>query len=98
MRPLKKKYSVSLDEDLGDKIKLIAERNDRNFSQYINLVLKESLSDYMSEFFSGNPAEEMLIHGFRQLSQNDQREIQELIDFKIYNAERKKGSAKSQTL
>ena len=41
MRPLKTKVSVTLDEDIVEKVKLLAENDDRSFSQYINLVLKE---------------------------------------------------------
>ncbi len=43
MKPLKKKVSITLDEDLILKVKLIAEQDDRSFSQYINLVLREYL-------------------------------------------------------
>lgn len=41
MRPLKTKVSVTLDEDIVEKVKILAESDDRSFSQYINLVLKE---------------------------------------------------------
>ena len=40
MKPVKEKVSVSLDYDLIERIKTLAEKDDRNFSQYINLVLK----------------------------------------------------------
>lgn len=43
MRPLKTKVSITLDEEIIDKIKELAEQDDRSFSQYINLVLKEYL-------------------------------------------------------
>ena len=43
MKPLKKKVSITLDEDVIDKIKPLAEECDRSFSQYINLALKEYL-------------------------------------------------------
>lgn len=43
MKPLKKKVSITLDEDMIEKIKLLAEENDRSLSQYINLVLKDYL-------------------------------------------------------
>ena len=43
MKPLKKKVSITLDEDIISEIKSIAEYDDRSFSQYINLVLKEHL-------------------------------------------------------
>lgn len=40
MKPLKQKVSISLDEDTIEKIKELAEKSDRSFSQYINGVLK----------------------------------------------------------
>lgn len=43
MKPLKNKVSITLDEDVIEKIKTLAEKDDRSFSQYINLVLKEHL-------------------------------------------------------
>lgn len=45
MKPLKTKVSITLDTDLIQNIKLLAEEDDRSFSQYINLVLKEYLKD-----------------------------------------------------
>lgn len=41
MKPLKTKVSITLDIDLVDVIKEMAEKDERSFSQYINLVLKE---------------------------------------------------------
>lgn len=41
MKPLKTKVSITLDTDLIEVLKGLAERDDRSFSQYINLVLKE---------------------------------------------------------
>ena len=43
-KPYKQKVSVSLDEDIITKIKELADNDDRSFSQYINLVLKEHLA------------------------------------------------------
>lgn len=43
-KPLKTKVSITLDNELVDKIKELAENDDRSFSQYINLVLKEHLN------------------------------------------------------
>lgn len=42
-QPLKSKVSITLDEDVIRKIKDLAENDDRNFSQYINLVLKKHI-------------------------------------------------------
>lgn len=44
MKPLKSKVSITLDSDIIEKIKLLAEKDDRSFSQYINLILKEYLN------------------------------------------------------
>ena len=44
MRPLKEKVSVTIDADIVQKIKELAESDDRSFSQYINMVLKEHIS------------------------------------------------------
>lgn len=44
MKPLKNKVSITLDSDIIEKIKLLAEKDNRSFSQYINLVLKEHLN------------------------------------------------------
>ena len=44
MKPLKQKVSITLDSDVIEKLKALAEDCDRSFSQYINLVLKEHLS------------------------------------------------------
>ena len=39
-KPMKLKVSITLDDDVIDTIKNYAERDDRSFSQYINMVLK----------------------------------------------------------
>ena len=44
MKPLKNKVSITLDEDIIEQIKQLAEDDDRSFSQYINMVLKENLN------------------------------------------------------
>ena len=41
MKPLKNRYSITLDEDIAEKIKRLAEEDDRSFSQYINMVLRD---------------------------------------------------------
>ena len=40
MKPLKNKVSITLDADIIDRIK-----DDRSFSQYINLVLREHIKN-----------------------------------------------------
>ena len=42
-KPLKSKVSITLDEEVIKRIKELAEADDRNFSQYINLVLKRHI-------------------------------------------------------
>ncbi len=48
MKPLKSKVSITLDEDVMEKIRELAEQDDRSFSQYINLILKEHISNQNS--------------------------------------------------
>ncbi len=45
MRPLKEKLSISLDGNIIEKIKILAEESDRSVSQYINLVLKKHINN-----------------------------------------------------
>ena len=44
MKPLKTKVSITLDADIIEQLKRLAEADDRSFSQYINLILKEALA------------------------------------------------------
>lgn len=44
LRPLKYKVSITLDSDLVEILKKLAERDDRSFSQYINMVLRSHVS------------------------------------------------------
>ena len=41
MKPLKEKVSITLDENIVEEIRKMAEEDDRSFSQYINFFLKE---------------------------------------------------------
>ena len=43
MKPLKEKISITIDNDILEKIRLAAEEDDRSLSQYINIVLKEHI-------------------------------------------------------
>ncbi len=43
MKPLKEKVSITLDSDIVEKIKALAEEDERSFSQFINKVLKDYL-------------------------------------------------------
>ncbi len=49
MKPLKNKVSITLDSDVIESIKHLAEKDDRSFSQYINLVLKEHLNKHIEK-------------------------------------------------
>lgn len=41
MKPLKTKVSLTLDNDLLDVLKKMAENDDRSLSQYVNMALKK---------------------------------------------------------
>ena len=43
MKPLKDKISITIDNDLLEKLRQLAEADDRPLSSYINLVLKKHL-------------------------------------------------------
>ena len=43
MKPLKEKVSLTLDGPVIEKIKELAEYDDRSLSSYINLVLREHI-------------------------------------------------------
>lgn len=45
MKPLKEKVSITLDNDIVKEIKIMAEEDDRSFSQFINKVLKDYISN-----------------------------------------------------
>lgn len=42
-KPLKSKVSITLDDNIIKSIKDLAEKDDRNFSQYINMVLHKHI-------------------------------------------------------
>ena len=50
MKPLKEKVSITLDADVVKIIREKAEIDDRSFSQYINKVLKEHISESETEY------------------------------------------------
>lgn len=45
MKPLKERVSVTLDDDIIRKIRELSEEDDRSFSQYVNIVLKEHIKN-----------------------------------------------------
>ena len=44
-KPYKQKISISIDEDVVAATRKLAEEDDRNFSQYINTVLKRNIRE-----------------------------------------------------
>lgn len=49
MKPLKRKVSISLDSDLIDILKDLAEKDDRSFSQYVNLLLRNQIKQFTDD-------------------------------------------------
>lgn len=43
MKPLKTSISITLDSDMVDILRSLAEEDDRSLSQYINIVLRNHL-------------------------------------------------------
>lgn len=43
MKPLKEKISITIDQDVLEKARIEAEKDDRSLSQYINLILRDYL-------------------------------------------------------
>lgn len=43
MKPIKTSVSITIDDPILDRVKYLAEREDRSLSSYINLVLREHL-------------------------------------------------------
>ena len=41
MKPLKTKISITIDSDIVESLKSLAEEDDRSLSQYINIILKD---------------------------------------------------------
>lgn len=54
MKPLKQKVSLTIDEDVLEKAKVMAEEADRSLSQFINIVLKK----YIAKNWDKNHPEE----------------------------------------
>ena len=49
MKPLKEKISITIDNDLLEKIREVSELDDRSVSSYINLVLKKHFENLESQ-------------------------------------------------
>lgn len=44
MKPLKEKISITIDNDLLERLRKCAENDERSLSQYINLVLRKHIN------------------------------------------------------
>ena len=44
MKPLKEKVSITLDAEIIELIKELADNDDRSFSQYVNIILKDHIN------------------------------------------------------
>lgn len=49
MKPLKQQISITVDGDLLEKAKALAEYDDRSLSQFINIALKEYVNKIEKE-------------------------------------------------
>jgi hypothetical protein len=45
VKPLKEKISITIDNDLLEKLRERAEEDDRSLSSYINLILKKHIEE-----------------------------------------------------
>ena len=43
MKPLKEKISITVDQDILERARIEAEKDDRSLSQYINLIIRKHL-------------------------------------------------------
>lgn len=48
MKPLKEKISITIDSDILETLRILAEDDDRSLSQYINIVLKAHIAEKAS--------------------------------------------------
>lgn len=55
MKPLKKSVSITLDADIIEKTRLLAEESDRSLSQYINILLKKHIEAKESKLKTTDP-------------------------------------------
>ena len=44
MKPLKEKISITIDGDILETLRTLAENDDRSLSQYINIILKTHIT------------------------------------------------------
>ena len=43
MKPLKEKISITIDWDVLERLKQLAEEDERSLSQYVNMILKNHI-------------------------------------------------------
>ena len=51
MKPLKDKISITIDSDIHEKARELAEMDDRSLSQFINIALKEYVKKKNFNFY-----------------------------------------------
>lgn len=49
MKPLKTSISITIDEDLLERVKIEAEKDNRSVSQFINIILKNYIKNLDEE-------------------------------------------------
>jgi len=49
MKPLKTSISITIDEDLLERVKIEAEKDDSSVSQFINIILKNYIKNLDEE-------------------------------------------------
>lgn len=49
MKPLETSISITIDEDLLERVKIEAEKDDRSVSQFINIILKNYIKNLDEE-------------------------------------------------
>ena len=54
MKALKERVSITIDSDVLTKIKELAEQDDRSFSQYVNIVLREHIASIDEDINQNN--------------------------------------------
>ena len=45
MKPLKEKISITVDSDIIEKARILAENDDRSLSQFVNIALKAFIKE-----------------------------------------------------
>ena len=48
LKPLKEKISITIDSDILETLRVLAEDDDRSLSQYINIVLRAHIAEKSS--------------------------------------------------